>query len=100
MARMVISYLLMYIKRIFYWEEKKMPREQNNKPTDCFEFVWRRREKGPGFQGPGEIRQCPGKELYAVESTSQFTRTCLIYVARFLICKNQKVFCPPVRAFG
>src|SRR5262249_43198281 len=29
---------------------KKMPREQHNKPTDCFEFVWRRREKGPGFR--------------------------------------------------
>jgi hypothetical protein len=27
-----------------------MPREQYNKPTDCFEFVWRRREKGPGFR--------------------------------------------------
>jgi hypothetical protein len=24
--------------------------EQHNKPTECFEFVWRRREKGSGFR--------------------------------------------------
>src|SRR6266446_7719930 len=27
-----------------------MAREQHMKPTECFEFVWRRREKGPGFR--------------------------------------------------
>ena len=27
-----------------------MPSPQHPKPDDCFEFIWRRREKGPGFR--------------------------------------------------